>query len=455
MAIDMATLKPEEKAQWLDWEQGFNRWRNQIFIVLWITYGAFYLCRVNFSIAIPGIMKEFGWSKTQLGAIGTALFWAYAAGQFIHGQLVERYSSKHYLFGVILLSALMNLLMGPVAGLGLFLMGVIWTLNGFFQAGGWSNCIKTLSQWFPPKARGKRMGYYGACYQVGNTVSWLLAGYLIANYGWRTGFWVPALIFAVIGFLPLLFLKNRPEEVNLPAIELYEQHGEFAGMTVEQIKAKIKPKKEKEEHAGFRFTLKQTLGNKRVWAISWSFFFVDIIRYGFLLWAPTYLFEVQKAAIDKTAYRVVAIPLFGIAGAIFSGWASDRFFQSRRAPIAALLMGALGFLAIFFYYGVAPGAWLLNFIILGMIGFCVLGTQVILIGAVPMDFGTRKAAGSAAGFIDFFGYIGAGMAGVFSGVLTDAWGWGAAFWFWIISAFISSAICFVLWSYKPPAGKYL
>jgi OPA family glycerol-3-phosphate transporter-like MFS transporter len=80
MAIDMATLKPEEKAQWLDWEKGFNRWRNQIFIVLWITYGAFYLCRVNFSIAIPGIMKEFGWSKTQLGAIGTALFWAYAAG---------------------------------------------------------------------------------------------------------------------------------------------------------------------------------------------------------------------------------------------------------------------------------------------------------------------------------------------------------------------------------------
>jgi sugar phosphate permease len=453
--MDMSTVKPEERAQWLEWENGFNRWRNQIFIVLWITYGAFYLCRVNFSIAIPGIMKEFGWSKTQLGAIGTALFWAYAAGQFIHGQLVERYSAKHYLFGVILLSALMNLLMGPVAGLGLFLMGVIWTLNGFFQAGGWSNCIKTLSQWFPPKARGKRMGYYGACYQVGNTVSWLLAGYLIANFGWRSGFWVPALIFAAIGFLPLLFLKNRPEEVNLPAIELYEQHGEFAGMTVEQIKAKIKPKKEKEEHAGFRFTLKQTLGNKRVWAISWSFFFVDIIRYGFLLWAPTYLFEVQKAAIDKTAYRVVAIPLFGIAGAIFSGWASDRFFQSRRAPIAALLMGALGFLAIFFYYGVAPGAWLLNFIILGMIGFCVLGTQVILIGAVPMDFGTRKAAGSAAGFIDFFGYIGAGMAGVFSGVLTDAWGWGAAFWFWIISAFISSAICFVLWSYKPPAGKYL
>lgn len=455
MPADYSRMKPEERLQWETWDREYNRWRNQIFIVLWITYGAFYLCRVNFSIAIPGIMKEFGWSKTQLGAIGTALFWAYAAGQFIHGQLVERFSSKHYLFTVIILSALMNFLMGPVAAVGIGLMGIIWTLNGFFQAGGWSNCIKTLSQWFPPKARGKRMGYYGACYQVGNTLSWLLAGSVIASYGWRAGFWIPALIFALIGFLPLLFLKNRPEEVNLPPIEVYEQYGEFAGMTVEQIKAKIKPKKEKEEHAGFAFTLKQTVGNPRVWAVSWAFFCVDIIRYGFLLWAPTYLFEVQKAAIDKTAYKVVAIPLFGIAGAIFSGWASDRFFQSRRAPISALLMGALGFLAIFFYYGVPKDAWLLGFIVLGLIGFCVLGTQVILIGAVPMDFGTRKAAGSAAGFIDFFGYIGAGMAGVFSGVLTDTWGWGAAFWFWIIAAFVSSAICFGLWSYKPPPGKYL
>jgi OPA family glycerol-3-phosphate transporter-like MFS transporter len=299
------------------------------------------------------------------------------------------------------------------------------------------------------------MGLYGACYQFGNVMAWLLAGATIAAYGWRGAFYIAPLIFAAIAFLPLFLAKNRPEDANLPPIEIYEQHGEFAGMTVEQIKAKIKPKKEKEEHAGFRFTLRQTVGNPRVWAISWSFFCVDIIRYGFLLWAPTYLFEVQKAGISRAAYTAIAIPAFGIAGAIFSGWASDRFFQSRRAPIASILMGLLAFLAIFFYYGVPHGAWLLSFITLGLIGFCVLGTQVILIGAVPMDFGTRKAAGAAAGFIDFFGYIGAGMAGVFSGLLTDKLGWGAAFWFWIIAAFISSAICGALWKYRPEPGKYL
>ncbi len=455
MPIETSTMKPEEKAEWLEWKKGYNHWRNQIFIVFWITYGAFYLCRVNFSVAIPGMIKEFGWSRAQLGAVATALFWAYAVGQFVHGQFAERFSSKHYLFVVIMLSALMNLLLGPIVGLGLFALGVVWGLNGFFQAGGWPNCVKTLAQWFPPKARGKRMGIFGGCYQFGNVMAWLLAGWAISHYGWRAAFVIAPIIFAIIGFIPLFLARNRPEDVNLPPIEVYEQYGEFAEMTIEQIKAKIKPKKEKEEHAGFGFTLKQTVGNPRVWAISWSFFCVDIIRYGFVLWAPTYLFEIQKAGIAKAAYTAIAVPAFGIAGGIFSGWASDRFFQSRRPPIAAILMGVLGFLAIFFYYGISPGAWILSFIILGLIGFCILGAQVILIGAVPMDFGTRKAAGSAAGFIDFFGYIGAGMSGVVSGLLTDRIGWHAAFWFWILAAFVSSAICAALWKYKPPPGKYL
>jgi len=461
MANEAAVLKngsaltSEERAQWQEWTKGYGHWRNQIFIVFWITYGAFYLCRVNFSVAIPDMMKEFGWSRSALGAVGTCLFWAYAVGQFTHGQISERFSSKHYLFTMMILSALMNLLMIPAAKFGIVALGVIWALNGFFQAGGWPNCVKTLSQWFPPKARGKRMGLYGACYQFGNVMAWLLAGWAISQGGWRGAFTYAPLIFAAIAFIPLLMAKNRPEDANLPPIEVFEQHGEFAGMSVEEIRTKIKPKKEKEEHAGFKYTLKQTVGNPRIWAVSWSFFFVDVIRYGFLLWAPSYLFEVQKAGIEKAVYTAVAVPAFGIAGAIFSGWASDHWFQSRRPPIACILMGALGFLSIFFYYGVPQGAWLLSFVVLGLIGFCVLGTQVILIGAVPMDFGTRKAAGSAAGFIDFFGYIGAGMAGIFSGYLTDHFGWTAAFWFWIISAFLSSAILAFLWKYKPAPGKYL
>jgi OPA family glycerol-3-phosphate transporter-like MFS transporter len=75
MSLQISALQLDEKAQWLEWEQGYCRWRNQVFVIFWITYAAFYLCRVNFFIAIPDIIREYGWSKSQMGVIGTAFFW--------------------------------------------------------------------------------------------------------------------------------------------------------------------------------------------------------------------------------------------------------------------------------------------------------------------------------------------------------------------------------------------
>ncbi|MBM4080258.1 MAG: MFS transporter [Planctomycetes bacterium] len=430
-----------------DWDKGFAAWRPRIFWILWLTYGAFYLCRQNLSVALPAIGKEFNWSKAEVGTIGTALFWAYAAGQFVNGQLVDKYGARLILPVGIIVSALANVFIGLTGALGILTSFMaVWAVNGYFQAMGWPCCIKTLANWFSPKERGTRMGIFGASYQVGNVVTWVLAGWLAANVGWRASFWVPGLIFLAFALITYVGIRGRPEAVGLPSLEEYEQHV-FTGET--------KTKAADEEHMGFRYTLSKTVGNPRVWAVAWSFFFVDVIRYGFMLWAPTYLLETQKAGIDKAAYTSIAMPLFGIPGAIFTGWATDRFFQSRRAPMVAILMAILGVLAWSYRFAVPEGAWVLSFLVLGLIGFCVLGAQVTLVGAVPMDFGTRKAAASAAGFIDCFGYIGAGLTGVLSGFLTDKFGWDAAFYFWICSAFASAAICATLWAYKPPPGKYL
>ena len=60
--------------------------------VLWLTYGSFYFCRNNLGIAVPGIMAEFHYTKTDLGSVlnppaELAYFRsAYAINN--HGQLV-------------------------------------------------------------------------------------------------------------------------------------------------------------------------------------------------------------------------------------------------------------------------------------------------------------------------------------------------------------------------------
>ena len=98
--------------------------------------------------------------------------------------------------------------------------------------------------------------------------------------------------------------------------------------------------------------------------------------------------------------------------------------------------------------------WAIGLVILLGIGFFTFGPHVLVVGALPMDFGSRKAASSATGFIDGLGYIGAAITGVGSGFLADSYGWGAAFTFWIIGALIAGVLMLMMWNVIPKERKY-
>ena len=85
----------------------------------------------------------------------------------------------------------------------------------------------------------------------------------------------------------------------------------------------------------------------------------------------------------------------------------------------------------------------------------VYGAHTTMVTAIPMDYGTRKAASSAAGFIDALGYVGATIAGVGAGWLVDNYGWNSAFYFWAGGAFLACIPILGLWNYKPPKTEYI
>jgi len=422
----------------------FEAWQRRIFLVLWITYASFYLGRVNFSVALPGIMAEYGWTRADVGAIGTALFWAYATGQFINGQLGDKLGSRILITVGLTVSALMNLLFGFSQAIGVMI--IIWAINGYAQSMGWAPTVKTLANWFSPRMRGKMSGRLGTSYILGGAISVALAGFIAARFGWRATFFVPVALLLLSAVHWYLRARNSPESAGFPALEEFEGEGGLS---------KGKNTTPEDKYLGLRYTLKHSLGNGAVWLMGGGLFFVNIVRYGFLTWAPTYLFETQKAGIDKAAYSSIIFPLAGAVGAIFAGWATDRWFQSRRAPVAVISLLLTGVLA-WSYRAIDPAnQWLLGLIILAMIGFFVFGAHVLIVAAAPMDFGTRKAASAATGFIDGWGYLGAGLQGIGTGVLVDRWGWNAGFAFWIACAFLGAGMMVFLWRYKPPKREYL
>jgi len=417
----------------------WRSWQIRIFITIWITYGTFYLCRANMSFALPGIRSEFGFSMTMLGLLGTCLFIMYSLGQFVNGQLGDKLGARKLVFIGMIGSALLNIIFSFSTAFAFML--VVWGLNGYFQSMGWAPQVKTMAMWFTTAQRGKWMGLMGSCYQIGNAYSWLLASFLAANYGWRSLFWVPAIIFLISSIHFVIRLRNAPEEVGLPSVVNLRKIA--AGEPLEAAPAGAAAAAV-HKHLSIGDTIRICLTNPRIWGVSIAFFCLDIIRYGFFYWAPVFLIEAQGATISSAGITVAVLPLAGSAGSITCGWATGKFFQNRRAPVICMCLFGLAIFSYLFYYA-PPGAWVWSLVCLAIIGFCTYGAHVLMVGHAAQDFAGRKAAASAAGFIDGFGYIGAAMTGVFTGWLVETFSWEAAFWYWIIAALLAAFIMLALW----------
>jgi sugar phosphate permease len=107
----MATLTEYDASTMTNDEimSAWKSWQVRTFITIWFTYGSFYLCRANMSFAIPGIAAEFGFSKTLLGLLGTSLFIMYSLGQFVNGQLGDKFGARKLVFTGMIVSAVLTL----------------------------------------------------------------------------------------------------------------------------------------------------------------------------------------------------------------------------------------------------------------------------------------------------------------------------------------------------------
>ncbi|MCP4870306.1 MAG: hypothetical protein GY898_16505 [Proteobacteria bacterium] len=97
-----------------------------------------------------------------------------------------------------------------------------------------------------------------------------------------------------------------------------------------------------------------------------------------------------------------------------------------------------------------------SLVVLGGIGFFLYGPHLLMGATIAMDLGSRKAAGTASGVIDWLGYMGAAAAGVGTAMVRNRWGWDGAFVLWISAALLAAALMATLWRYQPdPEADFL
>jgi OPA family glycerol-3-phosphate transporter-like MFS transporter len=423
-------------------------WQWRIFWLLWGAYASYYLCRVNFAVAQPMILKEFTtWTNQDVGTIPSVYAAFYAAGQMINGTLGQRYGARLMMTVALLVASLTNLLFSLTSSYSIML--ALWAINGYFQSAGWSLLIQTLSNWNTSKRRGTVIGLISTCYQVGNVVSWLLAGMLCDSVGWRAAFWVPGLILLPMALVFAVFLRNTPEEVGLPTVrdDLAAPEAPRPGQTAHEAPA------EGNWDATWKI-LALTLSNRVLWILALGYFCMNAVRYTFMNWTVQYMTDFQGRTIKGSAFTAVALPLIGSLGAVTAGWASDALFGKRRAPVCAIMLMGLAVVCAAFTY-IPQGEWVLATAILGVAGFLIYGPDMLMSGAATVDVSHPKAASMATGMTMCFGATGSIFSGAGVGWLKDkAQGnWSLVFWVLAGLSLLSAMLMLLIWNARPKGAK--
>src|SRR5690606_27497500 len=112
----------------------------------------------------------------------------------------------------------------------LWLAVALWGLNGWFQSFGAPGGVVAMTNWFSNRERGRAYGVWSTAHSIGEGLSFLVVGFLVAALGWRWGFWGPGLIGVATAIRSYPLIQDRPRTMGLPEVndwkgERYEQGG--------------------------------------------------------------------------------------------------------------------------------------------------------------------------------------------------------------------------------------
>jgi MFS transporter, OPA family, sugar phosphate sensor protein UhpC len=412
--------------------QQYKYWRWRIFSGMYVGYIFYYFARKSFTFAMPAMIRDLGYDKSDLGIIGSILAITYGVSKFLSGIMADRSNPRYFMAGGLILTGIFNILFGFSSSI--FFFALFWGLNGWFQGWGWPPCARLLTHWYSQKERGTWWGFWNSSHGIGGALIPLVAAYCAETWGWRYALYVPGMLCILIGFYVVNRLRDTPQSLGLPPIEKFKNDEGIA------------PREREHELSMKEILFEHVLKNKYIWVLAVSYFFVYVIRQGINDWSALFLVETKGYSLLTAGACVCWFEIGGIFGSLVAGWASDKIFRGRRSPVNILFsVAVIGTLCVF---GVFPEAWpLIDSLLMFVIGFFVFGPQM-LIGMAAAELSHKKAAGSATGFTGCWAYLGAACAGYPLSKIAQEFGWYGFFVALGICGGASVLLLLPLWSIK-------
>lgn len=373
----------------------YKKLKRQVFISATLGYGLYYVCRLSLNVVKKPIVDSGLLTESELGIIGSALFFSYAIGKLVNGFLADHSNIRRFMAIGLLVSAMANLIMGFTSGFIFF--AICWGVNGWVQSMGAPSSVVSLSRWYKDKERGSFYGFWSTSHNIGEAITYILTAVVASYFGWIWGFRAAAVVGLLGALMISLFFHDTPESKGLPPVN--EDFSEEKTSTWKEQKAVLK--------------------NVNVWLLAFASAFMYISRYAVNSWGP-YYFEAAKGYTLTQANSLVAISsVCGILGTASSGFISDKFFKGRR-NVPGLIFGLMNVFALSLFLLGPENMWWLDALSMVIFGLGIGALICLLGGLMAVDIASKRASGAALGIVGVMSYVAAGIQDIASGYLIES-----------------------------------
>jgi len=361
--------------------------------MLWLICFFNYADRQAIFAVFPKLKEEFGFDKVQLGLIGSAFMWVYAAGAPMAGFIGDRVRRKDLILGGCLFWSFVTVTTGWCAKLWHFV--TVRALEGFGETFYFPASMSLVSDYHGQPTRSRALSFHQSSVYLGTILGSWAGAWFAEKHGWRFGFY----FFGGMGMVLALVLYKFLHEPRRGQSEIEN----------------VKPIAPRSDKLSIRETLVVIFRTPTAALLMLAFLCANFVATIFLTWTPTFLvekfgFKLANAGLSGTVFihlaSAVSVPLAGL----LADRLVRRFMGGRMlVQLLGLLVGAA------FVYLVGKTANV-HTLLIAMVcfGFCK-GFYDSGIFASLFDVIEPRARGSAAGLMNTVGWGGGALGPLFVG----------------------------------------
>jgi len=400
--------------------------------------------RIGFAGVKVALKEHNSFTATRLGSADTAFLLAYSLGQFVCGRFADLLQPKRTLvFGMVACACLAALqgLMGHwgVQGVGSGFAGwvSVRAADGLFHATGWTSSVAIMGNWFPRGVRGAVFGTWASNSNFGDIFGLHWTALVLETFGdarWYLVQWTLAVLMLTMALVNALFLRSAPPR----SLSCEYSNGSQAVPSELDLQGDGSGREvEKEQRVA---GIGEVLRVPGLLQYAFSYMFIKLVNYTLFFWLPFFLSEGIGMERSTSAHLATLFDWGFILGGILAGILSDWTSRAAGVPLRSPVVSIFLLLAIL-PLGTLRAARDAR-VVAAMIFLCGVlqgGPAEALTSCISVDLGTHpslqqaRATSTCTGIIDGIGALGAAIGQYLVGVLSDTFGWKAAFTFLIAS----------------------